>query len=620
MRKTFSIIMSLLLSTASFSQTQQGYVKTKGRLGANGTVIAGSRLSGATVQVKGGNTVVSDGNGCFTLRLASGNFYLQSVKKNGFVLTDPDVLSRQHICSDNPLMLVLETPKQLEQDWQDANSSVRKSLYTNYLAKDAELRRLVAENKILQEDYNCQKRMLDSLQYSNDKLVEEMARRYSLIDFDQMNEFNRKLSGFILSGQLTQADSMLRTKGNIHTRIEKLEQYVNINRQEAIQLDKRQKQLEKSELYVVNEREDVANDCYSYFEMMKLRQDYDSAAYYIELRASIDTTNVSWQLDAGDFLLEYVMDVDNPESVLYFEPRIYEYYNRALCYAESTCGSDSPITGICYLHLGDIADPAVDLLTKYIECSEDSLVNYSKAKRIFAKHYGDNSIEVAQCLLRMARVYSRQFYFNSRINPYAKEATDCAKRAYEIFRQHYGDCHYETAICLAERGDAEYFYGDAFPHYHKALEILDSLGDGYEAARAEVLEKIARRYDESVEKRYTADMQMEALYGQYIIGKEVGDDGQYLFANFTSKDWENFENWQTTIIELSQARIEDYKKALPNYESALKLFMQVYGDKYPRVVSLKDTIEGVLSQIEHEEKTIVEAQKQLSRIPRNKHR
>ena len=46
---------------------------------------------------------------------------------------------------------------------------------------------------------------------------------------------------------------------------------------------------------------DVAQECYSLFELKKLQHDYDSASYYITTRARLDTTNVQWQLDAGVF-------------------------------------------------------------------------------------------------------------------------------------------------------------------------------------------------------------------------------------------------------------------------------------------------------------------------------
>ena len=113
MRRFFLLLVITMVTSATFSQSQQGYVKTKGRL-VYGKVVSGTRLSGVTVIVRGRNAVVSSSNGSFSLPIPSNNFYLQSVLKQGYVLTDPDVLNRQYVQSKNPLMLVMETPDVLK--------------------------------------------------------------------------------------------------------------------------------------------------------------------------------------------------------------------------------------------------------------------------------------------------------------------------------------------------------------------------------------------------------------------------------------------------------------------------------------------------------------------------
>ena len=56
----FGFLISFLPSSA---QVQHGYVKTRGRLAAGGAVIAGQRLNGATISIKGKGNVVSKNNG-----------------------------------------------------------------------------------------------------------------------------------------------------------------------------------------------------------------------------------------------------------------------------------------------------------------------------------------------------------------------------------------------------------------------------------------------------------------------------------------------------------------------------------------------------------------------------
>ena len=54
-------IILLIIASLTNAQTQQGYVKTKGRLGSNGSLVKGTRISGATITVKGQNAVLSEG-------------------------------------------------------------------------------------------------------------------------------------------------------------------------------------------------------------------------------------------------------------------------------------------------------------------------------------------------------------------------------------------------------------------------------------------------------------------------------------------------------------------------------------------------------------------------------
>ena len=74
--KKFCFVVCLLLvgiSVAS-AQTQRDYVKTRGRLQSNGTTIPGTRLSGATVTLKGNKFVTSGANGVFSVAVSNKSF------------------------------------------------------------------------------------------------------------------------------------------------------------------------------------------------------------------------------------------------------------------------------------------------------------------------------------------------------------------------------------------------------------------------------------------------------------------------------------------------------------------------------------------------------------------
>lgn len=316
MKKSLIILLSLSLTImAATAQTQQGYVKTKGRLGSNGTVVAGQRLPGATVTVKGGNAVVSGNKGTFSLVVPAGNFFLQNVQKQGYVLTDPDVLSKQYAYSKNPLVLVLETPSQQEDDKLAAERKIRRTLQRQLQEKEDEIESLKEQQKLTDEEYRKQLQEIFARQEAGEKLISEMADRYSKIDFDEVDEFNRQISSLILEGKLIEADSLLNTKGDINSRAEALRQHQEANAQAEQELQMKQKKLEKSKDLAQKELEDLAQDCYSKYEIFKMLYQNDSAAYYIELRANLDTLNSVWQDDAGGFFLIYMANYDKALSL-----------------------------------------------------------------------------------------------------------------------------------------------------------------------------------------------------------------------------------------------------------------------------------------------------------------
>ena len=86
MKKSILIPIAILISLAASAQTQQGYVKTKGRM-VNGKLVPGQGLKGATVSVKGRTAVlVNSDEGAFSFPVPDGQYHLDSIKKNGYQL------------------------------------------------------------------------------------------------------------------------------------------------------------------------------------------------------------------------------------------------------------------------------------------------------------------------------------------------------------------------------------------------------------------------------------------------------------------------------------------------------------------------------------------------------
>jgi len=215
MKKLLLILICLMTSFSATAQTQQGYVKTRGRL-VNGKVVAGQRLSGVTVQVKGRNAVVSKANGTFSFPVPANRFAIQSVKKQGYVLVDPEVTARQYAYSSNPLILVMETPKKLNEDKLAVERNLYKNLEDEYKSKNVELKSLLDQNKIAIEEYRAVLSKLQDEFTSKQSEIDYMAYYFSRIDYDQLDEFNQNFSDFILNGRLSEAYDLWCSRDGFH--------------------------------------------------------------------------------------------------------------------------------------------------------------------------------------------------------------------------------------------------------------------------------------------------------------------------------------------------------------------------------------------------------------------
>ena len=201
-----------------FSQIQHGIVKTRGRM-VNGQLVPGKGLSGAIVTVRGGNAVVSDNTGAFSLAISNNYFYLQNVQKKGYELIDADVTKKHYHYSDNPLYLLMETPEQQQSDLLAAERKIRRILHRHLQQREDEIENLKGTS---QHEKDSLLYILYQQQGENEKLIAELAKHYSTLDYDQLDEFNRQVSYSIENGELTRADSLLRTRGDIIVQVQNI--------------------------------------------------------------------------------------------------------------------------------------------------------------------------------------------------------------------------------------------------------------------------------------------------------------------------------------------------------------------------------------------------------------
>ena len=163
---------------------------------------------------------------------------------------------------------------------------------------------------------------------------------------------------------------------------------------------------------------DLAQDCYNQYAIHADNCRYDSAAYWLERRAALDTTNLQWQLDAGRFIADTLEDYT----------QALEYYWRGLREAVAQDGEQSEWVATCCSDIGAI----YDRLGSY----DQALKYYSKALDIREKVLGEDNPATAKSYYNVGFVYYDMEEYGKSLEYFSK--------AYDIFLKHYGPDHPDT--------------------------------------------------------------------------------------------------------------------------------------------------------------------------------
>lgn len=637
MKRICCLLFAACVAIVMCAQTQQGYVKTKGRLGNKGAVVKGSRLSGATVTVRGGNAVVSGNNGSFSLVVSGTNYYLQNVQKQGYVLSDPDVLSKQYVYSKNPLVLVMETEGQQADDKLQAERKIRRTLQRQLQQREAEIERLKEQNKIKEDDYRKQLQQLYADQENNERLIGEMADRYARIDYDQLDDFNRRISEYILNGELKMADSLLKTKGNINSRTDDLRQLQEYNEKEEAELAKRSRRLEKSKALAQKALEDIAQDCYSQYEIFKMQYANDSAAYYIALRASLDTMNVAWQTDAGNF---YYFLADYDQAQAFFErvsrqvagspvqesaclcklanvsidkgqfQQAMEYHQKALKIREDMPGDNTLLQAENYFGLGNVYHKLGDY-PKAMEYFQKTL-EITEAYHGEPASIGNTNNALGAVLLEQGKELDRALRY--------------LQTAYDILKTVNGEYNVETIMVYSNMGNAY----RRQQKYSEAIEVYQHVSDILHEMFGERHHRIGRNYLNIgvtyVDMKNFAEAEKYLLKSAEVLSNVLGPmhpDVGNAYTNLASC-YGNWGKYEPSLVYYQKAlpiyeqllgpnhhyigllylgmgatyyALGQYANALETLEKALPILENVLGDEHPYVSGTKKDIEELKSKL-----------------------
>ncbi len=210
--RILSIISVIMLALPLSAQVQQGYVKTLGRPG-----VPGKPLQGVTVRVRGVmNALVSDANGSFKIQ-ATGKkdgdaIIINSVRKNGYELKDKGIVGRSLVFSSRvPIQLVMVSSAQLAADKKRIEDKAYKVAETNYKKKLAALDKQKKQNELSAKDYEAQLQELEARYENYMALVGDMAERYALTDYDELDSIDAQINTCIENGELDKADSLIHT-------------------------------------------------------------------------------------------------------------------------------------------------------------------------------------------------------------------------------------------------------------------------------------------------------------------------------------------------------------------------------------------------------------------------
>ena len=590
MQKVVIVFSLLFFFTFSFAQTTQtGYVKTKGRMDSKGNLIPGTRIGGAAIQLTGGHSTVADANGDFTLSAPDKKFYLSDVQKQGYVLTDPDMLKKQYTCSSNPLVISMETKEKLADDQLAAERKLRRQLQKQLQQREDEIDALKEENKITEDEYRQALQQLYAYQESNEKLVSDMAKRYAVLDYDLLDEFYRQVSFCIENGDLVRADSLLRSRGDVSQQIKDAQK-------KAQALNEEKEKLQQAEAVLSADIDELGRRCYSFYEKFAAQYKNDSAVYYLELRANLDTTNVEWQLEAGEFIQDYLADYNkgliyyqralrqalaqngemhldvascyNSIGIVYDDLGEYkkgiEYYQKALDLRKSICGESHPDVMESYLSFGAFYAEQGEI--------EPALDDFQKALSIGQAVYGEDHPEVARIYHNIGLVYSNLGDYD--------QALEFTQKCLTILKSVYGEEHpdvantyFNIAVVYYDQQD----YLQALEYYAKALTIRKPILGEHHPDVAATYVNMGLAYSCTGEDLLALECHRKALA---ILLPLLGENHPDVASAYTG-------------IGFAYLNLRDYDKSLEYNFKALNIRTMLLGEDNPYVALCDNSIAEV---------------------------
>ena len=543
----------LLQSVVLMSQTQRGIVRTA--LRPNKKIVY---LPGVTIRLRGGHTAVLSGaGGKFEMTMSKAKagdaFYLSSVRKSGYELADNRTIGRAFTYSSKvPIEIVMINTREKEEDVRRISDNSYRRAEKTYKQRISKLEKQLSEKTISEASYREQLQDLQTWFEKYESLINSMAERYASTDYATIDSLNAAINIAIENGELERADSLISTAGSLEKMVKENKE-AERKANERLNIGRNIMENATADLMSIkNDKNRLADLLYSKYSICLTRAERDSAAYYIQMRAELDTTNVDWQLEAGWFIDYYLADYEEAIAL----------YKRALRSAVEQFGDSHPDVATSYNNIGLVYNDQGN----YVKALE----SYNKALEIYLSVFGDKHPNVATNYNNIAVVYFSQGNYAQALEYYNK--------ALELYLSVFGDRHPSVATSYNNIA-AVYFsqgnYAQALEYYNKALELyLSVFGDRHPSV-ATNYNNIGGVYDSQ---------------GNYAKALEYYNKALEIRLSVFGDRHPDIATCYNNIGGIYRG---NYAKALEYYNKALKILLSIFGDRHPNVATSYNNIAAV---------------------------
>lgn len=432
MRKYICLFIALFMTAShcvnAQMQQQLAIVKTHARQRLDGTTSKCEYVSSAIVSIKNGAQVVSDNQGELFFDVDTKScYYVNSAYKEGYQVTDMSVLTNGHYYSGNePLIIYMQNIVELEKERASYKRVIRSHYQKEINKRQDVIDSLRRHNLATIEELRALQQEIDKAWEDAEKVISDMTERYLLVDFDYATDTDKRISTLIINGKLEEAKREINPES----------------------VEEKVRQVKIAQIALDNARDDAARYCMHLVDIYTIENKRDSVAHYLDLRASLDRTNIGWQIEAGRYITDLICDYSRALSI----------YEPALEYSLKHYGEMHNITATLYNNIG--------MVYKALENHTEALEYNIKALEIRKKVCGEEHIDTAKSYNNIGSVYKA-------LGNYL-EALEYNFKALEIQQKVCGEEHNDTAVSYNNIGlvyKALGNYSEALTYLHKSLEI-----------------------------------------------------------------------------------------------------------------------------------------------------